>query len=156
RDDKGVTHRLWKWSDPEARKLLTGVLRAEDVLIADGHHRYETAWNYAQERAGADRADNTRRRAYRYVMNFLCPPAEPGLVIQPTLRAIRWQAPWPEWERRIEPYFKMQRMSALTALLSRLRQRREHTALGLVVEGGGLFWLKPKSDDIALPVVPLH
>jgi uncharacterized protein (DUF1015 family) len=156
RDDKGVTHRLWKWSDSEARKILTGVLRAEDVLIADGHHRYETAWNYAQERGKGDRSVHTRRRAYRFVLTFLCPLGDPGLVIQPTHRAVRWEAPFEEWQRRVTPSFSPQRLGALTQLLARVRSPKEHTAVGLVLGEGGLFWLKPRSRDVALPVVPLH
>jgi len=159
RDEKGVTHRLWRWTDPEAVKVLTGVLRSEDVLIADGHHRYETAWNYAAERAEKDRAASSRKRAYRYVMTMLCPLADPGLVIQPTHRSVRGSIPWEEWEKRIAPYFVIQKMSGLSTLLTRLRSTQDHAALGMVVEGGKLLWLKPKagrSAESPMPVVPLH
>ncbi len=152
RDDKSVTHRLWRWSDPEARAILTGVLKKEDVLIADGHHRYETAWNYAQERGSGG-----RNRAYRFVMTLLCPLADPGLIIQPTHRSVKWSAPWKEWEERISPHFIPQKVNGLTALLSRLRGTKDRAALGMVLEGEGLFWLKPKKKGEALlPVVPLH
>ena len=155
RDDKGVTHRLWRWHDPEALKLLGGVLKQEDVLIADGHHRYETAWNYAQERAHKDRR-GSRRSAYQYVMTFLCPLADPGLVIQPTHRAVRYSAAWSEWQERIEPYFQIQSMTSFTELLSRLRATRDRSAIGLVMEGGRLAWLRPRSSARTLPVVLLH
>lgn len=159
RDDKGVTHKLWYWSDAEAIKTLGGVLRAEDVLIADGHHRYETAWNYGQECAAKSRSAS-KKQAFRYVMTFLCPLADPGLVIQPTHRAVRV----PEgqgndlasWQRRIEPYFTMQKVDGLTALLARLRTTKERNALAFVLEGGKLFWLRPKSKGPSMPVVALH
>jgi len=156
RDDKGVTHRLWCLDDAEARKILTGVLAAEDVLIADGHHRYETAWNYAQERLKQDRSKKITKRAYRYVMTFLCPLSDPGLVIQPTHRAVRWSAPLDEWKRRIEPYYTMQPMSSFTTLLSKLRAPEESGVLGMVLEGGKLFWLKTKATGPIMPVVSLH
>lgn len=158
RDDKGVTHRLWRWADPEAIKLLSGVLRSEDILIADGHHRYETAWNYCQERLAKTRLP-AGRQAYRYVMTMLCPLADPGLVIQPTHRSVRWSIPWPHWEKRIEPHFVIQRVGGLSTLLTRLRSTQDHAALGMVVEGGKLLWLKPKpnqSAESSMPVVPLH
>jgi uncharacterized protein (DUF1015 family) len=161
RDDKGITHKLWHWIDTEAVKLFTQVVRAEDVLIADGHHRYETAWNYAQERLGKNRSKAGKgREAYRYVMTFLCPLADPGLVIQPTHRSIR--LPMGEgndvesWQKRIDPYFSMQKVSGLTALLSRLRSTEESSALALVLEGGKLFWLRPKTKGPSMPVVSLH
>jgi uncharacterized protein (DUF1015 family) len=162
RDDKGVTHKLWAWSDPEAVQVLTQVLRPEDVLIADGHHRYETAWNYAQERLGKNRSKSSAkgRQAFRYVMTFLCPLADPGLVIQPTHRAVRLPvgagSDEKSWRQRIEPYFSMQKVSGLTALLTRLRSTEESSALALVLEGGPLFWLRPKTKDSSMPVVALN
>ena len=156
RDDKGVTHRLWKWSDPETIKILKKVVSSGDVLIADGHHRYETAWNYGQERARQDRAKSTSRRAYRYVMTFLCPLSDPGLVIQPTHRAVQLSATLDEWKKRIEPDFAMKPISGLSALITRLRLKNEHFGMGFVLEGGKLFWLKPKAKGPPMPVVSLH
>jgi uncharacterized protein (DUF1015 family) len=159
RDDKGVTHRLWQWTDREAIKTLSAVLKAEDVLIADGHHRYETAWNYAQERVKQDRAANTRKRNYRYVMTFLCPLADPGLVIQPTHRSVRWTASWEEWEQRISPLYTFEKVVGLSGLLAHLRTGKDPRSIGIVAQGGKIFILKPKKpndSETALPVVPLH
>ena len=152
RDDRGVTHRLWRWTDPKVIAALTAAVKRVDVLIADGHHRYETAWNYAQEQRS-----KSKRAAAGYVMTFLCPLEDPGLVIQPTHRAVRWDSDFAEWERRIDPIFSMQRVDSLTSLLNRMRAHTGVPAIGMIVSGGGLFWLKPKNGKtIALPVVPLH
>jgi uncharacterized protein (DUF1015 family) len=156
RDMKGITHRFWKWSDPETLRTLKKVVAAGDVLIADGHHRYETAWNYAQERLAQDRAQSTQKRAYRYVMTFLCSLSDPGLVIQPTHRAVRWMASTDEWKARITPYFVMQKLGSFSAMMTKLRAKNEHSGMGLVLEGNQLFWLKSKSKVPSLPVVSLH
>ncbi len=156
RDDRGVTHRLWKMDDPQSLKVLTSVLAAEDVLIADGHHRYETAWNYAQERLAKERSSAKSKKAYQYVMTFLCPLSDPGLVIQPTHRAVRLSAPLEEWKKRIEPYYAMQSVSSLTDMISKLRAPKEPGVLGLVLEGGKLFWLTSKEKGRVMPVVSLH
>lgn len=155
RDDKGVTHRLWRLDDPESIKTLTGVLAVEDVLIADGHHRYETAWNYSQERLAKERGDKSKK-AYRYVMTFLCPLTDPGLVIQPTHRAVKWSAPLDDWKARIEPYYTMQPMNSLMDLIAKLRAPKEAGVLGMVLEGGKLFWLTSKKKGTQMPVVSLH
>ena len=157
RDDKGVTHRLWRWSDPETIKVLKKVVAAGDVLIADGHHRYETAWNYGQERASKLKSRlPAGKQAFRYVMTFLCPLSDPGLVIQPTHRAVRWKGSLKEWQARIEPFFAMKRVTGLSALMTRLRKRNEHSGLGFVLEGGDLFWLTPKAKKLSMPVLALH
>jgi uncharacterized protein (DUF1015 family) len=151
RDSRGVTHRLWRWTDPKVIEALTRAVGAGEVLIADGHHRYETAWNYAEERKQGSKG------ASRYVMTFLCPLEDPGLVIQPTHRAVRWDSDFTEWQDRVVPSFTMQKMGSLTTLLSRLRAKQQHAAMGMVVGGGKLFWLKPKNGKSpTLPVVQLH
>ncbi len=51
RDDYGVLHRVWRVDDPARIEALQKVLGEKDCIIADGHHRYETSWNYRQEMA---------------------------------------------------------------------------------------------------------
>jgi uncharacterized protein (DUF1015 family) len=50
-DEYGVLHRLWKVSDPAVIRLLTTTMADKKLIIADGHHRYETALNYSKEHA---------------------------------------------------------------------------------------------------------
>ncbi len=49
-DEYGVLHRLWRISDPASIRLLVSAMADKKLIIADGHHRYETALNYAKER----------------------------------------------------------------------------------------------------------
>ncbi len=49
RDEKGDEHRLWHVEDPEAIEKLLGTVHDRPLLIADGHHRYETALAFAEE-----------------------------------------------------------------------------------------------------------
>jgi uncharacterized protein (DUF1015 family) len=149
RDDRGVTHRLWRWSDPKVVQTLTSAVGRGEVLIADGHHRYETAWNYFQEKN-----PKSKQAAARYVMTFLCPLEDPGLVIQPTHRSVRWDGN--DWDKRVDTAFTMHKIDSLPTLLSRLRVKQENTAMGMVATGGKLFWLKAKSGRATLPVVQLH
>jgi uncharacterized protein (DUF1015 family) len=50
-DDEGVHHRLWPLSQPAVVAAVTETVAAAPVVIADGHHRYETALAYRDERA---------------------------------------------------------------------------------------------------------
>ncbi len=49
RDEMGETHRVWRIMDPGTIAAIQRDIRTRDAIIADGHHRYETAWNYCQE-----------------------------------------------------------------------------------------------------------
>ncbi len=50
-DENGVVHRLWSVTDIAAISQVISLMGPKPIFIADGHHRYETAWNYRQELA---------------------------------------------------------------------------------------------------------
>jgi uncharacterized protein (DUF1015 family) len=76
----GTVHRLWRVADPGAIAAVTESLKGVELLIADGHHRYETARVFAQEPdapAGAD-----------HVLMCLVALQDPGLTVFPTHRLV--------------------------------------------------------------------
>jgi uncharacterized protein (DUF1015 family) len=79
-DDEGTTTRLWRLADPAAIEALQGALSRAELLIADGHHRYETARVYADEIGGEG--------DHRYVLMCLVALEDPGLTVFPTHRLV--------------------------------------------------------------------
>ena len=77
RDLKGERHRLWRVTDASAIARVQGAVAAARVIIADGHHRYETAVEYARRHPGADDK----------LMAFFSLDA-PGLTILPNHRLV--------------------------------------------------------------------
>ncbi len=84
----GVTQSFWRIDDPAALSALSGLLSERDIVIADGHHRYETALTYQAERRQAD-GDPPDTQPYDYVMMYLTRAEAPGLRILPTHRVIQ-------------------------------------------------------------------
>jgi uncharacterized protein (DUF1015 family) len=83
-DGPGDTeHRLWVISDPAIHASIHAELDRLSVLIADGHHRYETALAYADEVGGAEDAPS------RFTLALLTDVADPGLVVLPTHRVLK-------------------------------------------------------------------
>jgi uncharacterized protein (DUF1015 family) len=80
-DDQGTANRLWRVADPGAIATVQGALKDAELLIADGHHRYETARVYADEVGGEGE--------HRYVLMCLVALEDPGLTVFPTHRLIR-------------------------------------------------------------------
>ena len=80
-DDDGTVNRLRRVTDPAAIATAQRVLGAAELLIADGHHRYETARVYAEEIGGEG--------PHRYVMMCLVALQDPGLTVFPTHRLVR-------------------------------------------------------------------
>jgi uncharacterized protein (DUF1015 family) len=60
-DEYGVLHRLWRVNHPATINLLTTAMADKKLIIADGHHRYETALNYSRENGA--REHGTREHA---------------------------------------------------------------------------------------------
>lgn len=88
RDKEGVFHKLWVVSDEDIIKNLEKFMIKKKIFIADGHHRYETAWNYSQERKEKDKKYSPDKD-YNYVLAYLCPMEDPGISIWPTHRVIK-------------------------------------------------------------------
>jgi uncharacterized protein (DUF1015 family) len=86
-DQDGVVHRMWLLSDPARCAALTEMFATRPVVIADGHHRYETALAYRNDmraKCGDDPA-----ASYQFVSMFLCNADEGQLTILPSHRLIR-------------------------------------------------------------------
>jgi uncharacterized protein (DUF1015 family) len=99
-DEYGVLHRVWRVADPAVIRLLTTAMDDKKLIIADGHHRYETALNYSKEHAGEHAAkaaakaehstSNLPQPAYpeaAVMMTFVNMDSD-GLVILPTHRVV--------------------------------------------------------------------
>ena len=79
-DDDGTVNRLWRVADPAAIAAVHDALDGAELLIADGHHRYETARVYADEIGGEGE--------HRYVLMCLVALQDPGLTVFPTHRLL--------------------------------------------------------------------
>lgn len=106
RDEYGVLHQVWKISDPTLIGLVQGKMRDKKLIIADGHHRYETSLNYRNERRAAASSSSPGVPRQHSSQNSLIQPDgselaphelsmmtfvnmdSPGLVILPTHRIV--------------------------------------------------------------------
>jgi len=79
-DGDGTTHRVWRISDPDVHQAIAAELERAELLIADGHHRYETSLAYQREVGAGGPAD--------YVLMALVSLEDPGLTVFPTHRLI--------------------------------------------------------------------
>ncbi len=100
-DEYGVLHRVWGVSDPGIVASVRGKMRDKKLIIADGHHRYETALTYRNERRAAAPAAGrqaTEERSasasgktltpHELVMMTFVNMDSPGLIILPTHRVV--------------------------------------------------------------------
>jgi uncharacterized protein (DUF1015 family) len=79
-DKDGTTHRVWRIEDPAVHEAIASELAPGELLIADGHHRYETSLAYQAEVGPGGPQD--------YVLMALVSLEDPGLTVFPTHRLI--------------------------------------------------------------------
>jgi uncharacterized protein (DUF1015 family) len=79
-DADGTVHRLWPVRDPGAIAAVEAATRDAELLIADGHHRYETMRTYAEEIGGEG--------DHRFILMCLVALEDPGLTVFPTHRLL--------------------------------------------------------------------
>jgi uncharacterized protein (DUF1015 family) len=80
-DADGTVHRLWRVADPAAIAAVQEATADAELLIADGHHRYETMQAYAQELGGEGE--------HNYILMCLVALEDRGLTVFPTHRLVR-------------------------------------------------------------------
>jgi uncharacterized protein (DUF1015 family) len=153
-------HRVWRLEDAATVAAIHERLARAEVFIADGHHRYETALRYRDERrAELGAAPPPGAAAYDYVLAYLTRMEDPGLVILPTHRVL---ATLPiaagELERALAAHFRVEHLprtpQGMAALLARLgpagdtsaRRDGGHDAsatvrIGAAVTGADALWL---------------
>ena len=151
-DEYEVLHRVWRISDPA---LITGIqekMRDKKLLIADGHHRYETSLAYRDERrkeAGQAKPD----AAYEFVMMTLVPMESRGLVILPTHRIVHGLAAF-DREHMLEAskrFFDIDRIDLRTESRSAttlLEEAGENGTAFVAVTRQGPYLMRAKKNAI--------
>jgi uncharacterized protein (DUF1015 family) len=145
RDEFGVTHRLWIISDPDRTAAISEAMQEQKLVIADGHHRYETALNYRNERrltaGGLHPSAPYAVASHDFAMMTFVNTCGEGLTILPThrLAAHLHDFSWAEARRYLEPWFEAetfpfsddgQKNEARERFLARLREARPQRAIG--------------------------
>jgi uncharacterized protein (DUF1015 family) len=141
RDEYGVVHRLWVIADPERVTAIQKGMEDHKLVIADGHHRYETALNYRNERRKRAGKIDPGAPDERAMMTFINTRSE-GLTILPGHRVAAHvhDFSWSGIRRHLEPWFaaeafpfldESKRATAQRNFLAKLVSSREKRAIGV-------------------------
>ena len=88
-DEYQVRHQVWKISDSDLIDRVRAKMEDKKLIIADGHHRYETALNYRNEQRTNSRAsERTEPAPHDLVMMTFVNMNDPGLLVLPTHRVV--------------------------------------------------------------------
>jgi len=139
--DDGVKHRLWRVMDDETVNGLEAAFENESVLIADGHHRYETALNYLAETGNDKGGENS-------VMMLCVSMQDEGLIVLPTHRVVK-NVDASGLVDKLSQLFEVAPHSSLEELESALSAQGSATRIGLILPDS-LALLTLRSGDLPM------
>jgi uncharacterized protein (DUF1015 family) len=139
---------LWRVSDAAQVAAIAGSLRDASLYVADGHHRYETAVAYAEERR-AEEPDAPPDAPFERCLVYLAAADDPGITILPTHRLVR---PGQGiafslddlWARLDDVYETEPALDASSALATAASLRATHHAFAVVAHDGAAVLRRPR------------
>ena len=145
RDEYGVMHRLRVIAEPQRVAAIQKAMQDQKLVIADGHHRYETALTYRNERRTRSGKIDPEAPYERVMMTFINTKSE-GLTILPTHRLATnvHDFSWSGVRRHLEPWFaaeefpfsgSAERSEAKKNFLAKLTKARAKRAIGVYPSG---------------------
>ena len=157
----GERHTIWAITNSKSQQQIKRSLAAQALYIADGHHRYETALVYQQERyslhsesssfviASAAKQSLSGKEALNYVMMELVDFSDPGLVILPIHRLVRGIAPstLAKLESQLKNFFTLDYVPLATESLLTSRHCEQSEAISKMIGGAvlGIIGMEPQS-----------
>ncbi len=153
-DEYGVLHRVWCITDPKLVKAIQDRMADKKLIIADGHHRYETALNYRNERRQAAKSPDPDA-PYEFGMMTFVNMDSKGLVILPTHRVVFGLKDYDreKFLDRARKYFEVVPAAGhCENIVSRLREAGRHGSALLAVSGDACFLMHAR-DGAADPLL---
>ncbi len=156
RDEAGATHRLGRIEDPALIESVRGFLEPRPLVIADGHHRYETALEYRDQQRAKPRGAG-ERAPFEWILAYFANAFAPGSLLLPIHRLIlrgtppsdrEWAERLPGWSCETAPLTSAQELPGLLA--SRLAPLRERHAFAADDASGRLrIFSRSRSNGLA-------
>jgi uncharacterized protein (DUF1015 family) len=154
-DELQVHHKLWKVTDPTKIAFIQKALEAKTLVITDGHHRYESALAYRDERR--KQVPWTKDSAFNFHMSYLVPVQDDGLTVLPTHRLLRKVSLTSEALVALEHYFTVTSLEPKVEVLEAFLAKNKADHAFCVYDGANAYGLvlavEPKTNGfgVALP-----
>jgi uncharacterized protein (DUF1015 family) len=146
-DVSGDMHRLWKIDQEEQVAIITKELIDKDIFIADGHHRYETAYEFYREMMSKD---PSRSKAFDHVLMFLADMRDEGLTILPTHRLLKTVPE--DMDRILSEYFQIEPVENDFDIRKKLSGRKD--VFGFYRKGDRIWYMLTYKGNGNLSDVP--
>jgi len=144
KDSLDVRNLIWKLADPDEIKLVQEAVMDKQFVIADGHHRYETAIAYRDERRR--REGWTEDSAFNFRMSYMVPIQDEGLIVLPTHRLLRKIELTDDTLQRFKEFFTVSKIDSDAEALRSFLERHKAKHAFCVYDGKGSYGLLLKNE----------
>ncbi len=139
-DAENIKHRLWRLTDDESVNAIEAAFENESILIADGHHRYETALNFRNERQAEIEKNGdewTGAEGENGVLMMCVSTDDAGLIVLPTHRVVKnvEEALLAALPEKLARYFEVEKFDGDVAAFNEAVRGDCGTKIGLHLKG---------------------
>ncbi|HEY7138416.1 MAG TPA: DUF1015 domain-containing protein [Acidimicrobiia bacterium] len=144
-DTEGVEHTAWHVNDPKRCEAIAQAVGASRLVLADGHHRFETALNYRDELRAAGKSEDGAGS----IMTFVVELADDELTVRPIHRLITRVGDGIDVRAALASAFDMTDAGPNSAegVVALQRRMRAEGGLG-IVDANGLALARPRADVV--------
>ena len=143
-----VRHKLWKVTDPKKITIVKDTMMDKTLVISDGHHRYESAIAYRDEKRSQTKW--VSNSAFNFHMSYMVPVQDSGLVILPTHRLLRKADLTPEMLSIIKKYFTIDEITAETKAVEAFLSSHKTEHAFVIYDGSKAHGLILKDEQVVL------
>ena len=146
KDDLGVINKIWKIEDSNKIRIVQDVFADQQLVIADGHHRYETACTYrTMRRSAAESWDDND--SFNFRMTYLVPVEDKGLIILASHRCLAKVAVTEDKIKEFGVFFEMNEIMK-NEIPKFLEENKDKPTFVLYQEGRAISMILKDSSDI--------
>jgi uncharacterized protein (DUF1015 family) len=152
----GIRHRVWRVGDSKIINRIKKELDKKQVFIADGHHRYEVALAFRDEKRRL--LGRSRSKKYDNVMVYFSNLTDEGLTIFSTYRVIRHlgDVKWNYLKRRFGLYFDIEEVKDKDEMFEGLEQSKKRYVFGVYFKNKRLYLLKLRNEGILDDIIKVN
>lgn len=151
KDNSGVSHSIWKVVDPKSISFIADALKDKILVIADGHHRYESAISYRDSQR--KEKNWTQNSAFNFYMSYIVPIEESGLVVLPTHRALKGFELTPLIIKKLADFFILKSITPTVKSLQLFLKKNSKKHAFCIYNGSEAFGLILKNEVQAQKII---
>jgi uncharacterized protein (DUF1015 family) len=150
-DSFRIKHAVWRVVDSQKIKLVQKALEGKALVITDGHHRYESALAYRDERRIKE--EWTEDSAFNFHMSYMVPVQDEGLVVLPTHRLLKKFGLTGDTLQKLGKFFAISEIDPTVEALEGFLESHKKEHAFCVYDGSNAYGLLLKNEKIVSELV---